>query len=94
MIDFEKTIHALIDPLVSNPSEIIIRPLPGGNDKHVTILIAANSEDTSRLIGKKGMVANALREVISVAGKTSEGTMKIRLKFESFTDGEQSEEEA
>jgi predicted RNA-binding protein YlqC (UPF0109 family) len=74
MIDYEKVIHGLIDPLVEKPDSIMIRELPGGTDKDVTVLIVAEDDDTARLIGKKGAVANALREAIGVAGKPTTPT--------------------
>ena len=48
--------------------------------------MVAESEDTARLIGRKGTIANALREMVSVAGK-AEGK-RIHLKFESFDSEE------
>ena len=46
--------------------------------------IAAEKEDTARLIGHKGIIANALREVVGVAGKSE--NKRIHIKFESFED--------
>jgi len=90
MRDYEALLHPLIDSLVEKPESIMIRELPGGDDKDVTVLIVAEDDDTARLIGKRGVVANALREVISVAGKADDSNQRIHLKFESF--GEESKE--
>lgn len=90
--DYEALIHPIIDPLIEKPESVIIRPLPGESKRDVTILIVAEDDDTARLIGKKGTVANALREVIGIASKADETNQHIHLKFESFgeegTDGE------
>ena len=86
MMDYEAIIHSLIDPIVNNPESILIRISEGTNPKDVLILIVAEQEDASRLIGRKGTVANALREVISVAGKND--NKRIHLKFESFDEEE------
>lgn len=83
-MDFEKIIHALIDPLIEEPSSVLIRILEEDNGKDVVILIATEKEDTARLIGRRGIIANSLREVVSVAGKTE--NKHIHLKFESFED--------
>lgn len=83
-MDYEKIIHALIDPLIEEPSSVLIRILPEDNGKDVVILIATEKEDTARLIGRRGVIANSLREVVSVAGKTE--NKHIHLKFESFED--------
>lgn len=86
MIDYEKTIHALIDPLVEDSSSILIRELPSHSDRDVTILICASDSDTARLIGRRGVVANALREAMGIAPKAANESTRIHLKFESFDE--------
>ena len=91
--DYAALLHPIIDPLVENPDSIMIRELPGGNDHHVTILIVAEDDDTARLIGKHGTVANALREVIGVATKADDTNTRIHLKFESFDEEKKNDTE-
>ncbi len=93
MIDYEKTIHALIDPLVEHPESIMIREMPGSSDRDVTLLIVSEDDDTARLIGKRGAVANALREAVGVIGKADNSNVRIHLKFESFNEDEGSDAE-
>ena len=83
-MDYEKIIHTIVDPFLINPDALMVREMPSDNGKDLTILICAEGEDTARLIGKKGSVANALREIIAVTGK-NEGK-HIHLKFESFEE--------
>ncbi len=83
-MDFEKIIHSIVDPFIMNPDALMVRELPNESEDDITLLIVAENEDTARLIGKKGSVANALREIVSVAGK-AEGK-HIHLKFESFDE--------
>ena len=86
-MDYQAIVHSIIDSLVDHPESIMIRELPSEEDsKDVTILICAEKDDTARLIGRRGTVANAIREVMSIAGK-SEGK-RIHLKFESFENEE------
>lgn len=82
MMDYEKIIHALIDDIVDEPESVFIRITESENGKDLTILIATEKEDTARLIGRHGIIANSLREVISVAGKSE--NKHIHLRFESF----------
>lgn len=89
-MDYEAVIHALIDPIIDSPESVLIRVTEGSTPKDVNILIAAEKEDTSRLIGKKGIIANALRELVGVAGKTE--NKHVHLRFESF-DEEKKEED-
>ena len=81
-MDYEKIVRALIEPIVSEPESVLIRIVEDGKD--VNILVAAEKEDTARLIGRHGIIANSLREVLSVAGKSE--NRRIFLKFESFDE--------
>ena len=83
-MDYEKIIHAFVDSFVEKPESMIIRQMPSESEKDVVLLVVSDANDTSRLIGRKGSVADALREVISIAGKL-EGK-RIHLKFEAFEE--------
>ena len=83
-MDYENIVHTLIDDIVEDPKSILIRVSEGTTPKDVLIIIAAEKEDTARLIGHKGIIANALREVVGVAGKSE--NKRIHIKFESFED--------
>ena len=86
-MDYEKIVRTLIDPIVEEPKSVLIRILEDENGKDVNILVAAEKEDTARLIGRHGIIANSLREVLSVAGKSE--NRRIFLKFESFEEGKE-----
>jgi uncharacterized protein len=88
-MDYEKVIHAFVDSFVEHKDAIMIRELPSDSDRDIVLLVVAESEDTARLIGRRGLIADALREVIGVAGK-SEGK-RVHLKFESFEEEKQGE---
>ena len=83
-MDYENIVHTLIDDIVEDPKSILIRVSEGTTPKDVLIIVAAEKEDTARLIGHKGIIANALREVVGVAGKSE--NKRIHIKFESFED--------
>ena len=83
-MDYEKIVHTLIDDIVDDPKSVLIRVSEGTSPKDVLIIIAAEKEDTARLIGHKGIIAHALREVVGVAGKSE--NKRIHIKFESFED--------
>ena len=83
-MDYEKIIHNLIDSIVEDPASILIRIQEGRTANDLVILIVAEKNDTARLIGHKGIIANSLREVVSVAGKSE--NKHVHLKFESFDE--------
>lgn len=81
-MDYVAIIHAFIDDFVENKDAILIRELPNDNPLDLTLLIVAEGNDTSRLIGRRGIIADALREVVSIAGKID--NRRVHLKFEAF----------
>lgn len=83
-MDYQALIHVIIDPLVSNPKELLIREVPSTKDDEISFLICTQNEDIARLIGKKGTTANAIREILSIAGKLEE--KKVYIKFETFDE--------
>ena len=85
-MDYEKIIRTLIDPIVEEPGSILIRVAEDNNGKDISILIASEKNDTARLIGHHGVIANSIREVVSVAGKSE--NKHVHLKFESFDEEE------
>ena len=88
-MDYEKIIHTLIDDIVEDPKSILIRVSEGNAPKDVLIIIVADKNDTARLIGHKGIIANSLREVVGIAGKSE--NKHVHIKFESF--GEENTED-
>lgn len=84
--DYAAILLPVIKPLVHNPDAVIVRELPGSTKRDATIVIIADDDDTARLIGKRGSVANALREVIGIASKADDTNQHIHLKFESFAE--------
>ena len=82
-MDYEKIVHALVDDIVDEPKSLFIRVDEDG-DKDILITIAGEKGDTARLIGHKGIIANALREIVNIAGKSED--KHVHVKFESFDE--------
>lgn len=80
-MDYIAAIRKIIEPIVMNKDAVEIKELPNDSAKDRTFMIICDSEDTGRLIGKHGSTAEALREVISIAGKTN--NERVHLKFAS-----------
>lgn len=89
-MDYTTLIHTIVDPFLSNKDSLLIREIKNnelGND--ITILIVAQNTDIAKLIGKKGCVANAIRDIVSIAGKLD--NKRVHLKFESFDEDKKGE---
>lgn len=82
MRDYESLVKTIITPLVKNEEALLIRKTTEG-DK-IIINIFAENDDIAVLIGRKGIIANALREVVSIAGKLDEE--HVFLRFESLDE--------
>ena len=91
-IDWGSIIHPIIDPLVENPESVMIRVDDAHNEKGIRLLIVAEDHDTARLVGKKGIVASALRDVVGMVTKANGTNERVFLKFESFGNEEQESE--
>lgn len=76
-----EAIKTLIEPIVDNIENIQIREIENENGK-ITILIMASSEYLSRLIGKKGLIIDAIRRLINV--KATHHKEYIRVNIEEF----------
>ncbi|HNX16178.1 MAG TPA: KH domain-containing protein [Bacilli bacterium] len=83
-MNYDKAIHAIIDPIVEEPDLIFIKTNESEDGKDVSIIIATEKNDIARLIGRHGSIANAIREMVSVAGKVD--NKRIHIKFESFNE--------
>lgn len=88
MIDYEKVVHALIDPLIEHPETVMIKEVEGHSPRDITLIIIAENDDTARLIGKRGSIANALRETIGIASKADDSNIRIHLSFKSEDEAE------
>ncbi len=84
-MDYSALIHTVVDPFIKNPSALLIREVNTEDQKcDLTLLVCAESSDIARLIGKKGCVAFAIRDIVSIAGKLE--NKKVHIKFESFDE--------
>ena len=79
-MNFEQIILDIISPLVSTPERLKIVPMDQENLYESTYIVYCDEKDVGRLIGKKGIVAEAIREVVNASAKLN--SKKIRLKFE------------
>lgn len=86
-MDYITLIHTIIDPFLDDPESTVIREVKGENDKDLTFLVVSSSANTAHLIGKKGCVAFAIREIVGIAGKLE--NKRVHIKFESFENSEE-----
>ena len=89
-MNYISLMHTIIDPFVSDPEALLIKDITEDKTKNNTsIVVCAPSGDIARLIGKKGCVANAIRDIVSIAGTLE--SKKVHIKFESLEENDQGE---
>lgn len=87
-MNYETIIHAFIDDIVTDKETVMIRQIPCEKENGVSFLICSTSEDIARLIGRQGIIASSLREVLNIAGKLN-NQEHVFLKFESFGENKE-----
>ena len=82
MIDYVKTLTDLVTPMVDEPEKVKIQTMDSLNENEVLLYVYATSSDISRLIGRQGNMASAIRQMMSVC--SSVDSKRISIKFESY----------
>lgn len=80
MAELDKVLLDLIKPMADDPESLDVRIMPSLNENEVVLYVYAKNDDIARLIGRKGMMASALRQVMSIASHAED--KKITIKFE------------
>ena len=82
MINLEKVLLDLVKPLCSDPENVSVKRMESLNEDETLLYVYAPNEDVARLIGKKGMMASSIRQMMQVA--SHEEKKRITIKFESI----------
>lgn len=81
-MELDKVLYDLIKPMVEDLDKLDVRVVPGLNDREILLQVTASDDDVARLIGKKGSMATALRQVMSVA--SNKDRKRVSIKFEQI----------
>lgn len=79
-MNYEQIILDIISPLVENKDKLKVILMDQENLYETSYVVYCDEKDVGRLIGKKGIVAESIREVVNASAKLN--SKKIRLKFE------------
>ncbi len=82
MINYEKVLLDLIQPMVDEPEKVSVKSMDSLNENEVLLYVYATSTDTARLIGRQGNMASSLRQMMSVCSCLDD--KKVTVKFESY----------
>lgn len=82
MIDLEKVLLNIVKPICGNSDEVMVKQMESLNDNEILLYVYAPSNDIARLIGKQGMMANSIRQMLQVASIIE--NKRISIKFEAL----------
>ena len=75
-------IYRSIYPMVEDKESLSVKEMPSDSVREVVLHVYAKNDDIARLIGRRGSMASALRQVMSVASHTDD--KKVTIKFEEI----------
>ena len=81
-MDYVKILKDIAIELVEDKDHLEVREMPSLEEDVVVLYVYSAKSDIARLIGRKGMMANSIRQLMSVAGRMA--NKKLDIKFESY----------
>lgn len=81
-MNYVKSLHDICVELVDDKEHLSVREMPSLEEDTVVLYVYANSKDIAKLIGRKGVVAGSIRQLMSVSGRLHD--KKLDIKFESY----------
>ena len=82
MIDLEKVLLNLVKPICNDPDAAMVKQTDSLDKNEILLYVYAPSEDIARLIGRQGVMANSIRQMLQVASKIE--NKHISIKFEAL----------
>lgn len=83
-MDYIKILQDMASDLVEDKASLKVVERASLEENEVLLYVYASKEDISRLIGKKGNMASAIRQIMSVPSRLD--NKKIVIKFESYEE--------
>lgn len=83
-MDYVQILKDMLSSLVEDKASLKIVQRPSLEEDEILLYVYAAKEDISRLIGKKGNMASAIRQIMSVPSRLD--NKKISIKFESYDE--------
>ena len=79
MVNLEKTLFDLCQPLVEDKDSLSVKTMSSTNDNEILLYVY---EDVARLIGRRGSMATSLRQMMSIAARNEH--KRVSVKFEAY----------
>lgn len=82
MKNYEKILLDLILPLCNDKENLSVKQMDSLKENEILLFVYATNDDIGRLIGRKGMMASSIRNMMQIATKVEE--KRINIKFETI----------
>lgn len=83
-MDYIKILQDMASALVEDKANLKVVERTSLEDNEILLYVYASKDDISRLIGKKGNMASAIRQIMSVPSRLDD--KKVVIKFESYEE--------
>lgn len=81
-MDYVKTLKDIASELVNDKNKLEVRQMPSLDEDTIVLHVYSAHDDIAKLIGRRGMMANSIRQLMSVSGRLND--IKLDIKFESY----------
>lgn len=81
-MDLVELTSFLVKSLVKDPEMVSVKQFDD-EEEFITIQVLVDNDEIGAVIGKKGMIANAIRTIVQ-ASAYANGLKKVRINIDSF----------
>ena len=81
-MDLVELTSFLVKSIVKDPEMVTVKQFED-EEEYITIQVLVDSNDIGAVIGKKGIIANAIRTIVQ-ASAYANGLKKVRINIDSF----------
>ena len=81
-MDYVKALQDICLELVNDRDKLEVREMPSLDDNAIVLYVYASHDDISKLIGRKGVMANSIGQLMSVSTRGMH--KRLDIKFESY----------
>ena len=80
-MDYEKVLLDLIRPIVDDKNTVSVKQMESLDENEILLYVYADNDDVARLIGRRGVMAGSIRQMMSVAAR--DDRRHVTIKFEA-----------
>ena len=81
-MDYEKVLLDLIRQIVDDKNTVSVKQMESLDENEILLYVYADNDDVARLIGRRGIMAGSIRQMMSVAARN--GRRHVTIKFEAY----------